>query len=983
MDHGRVAAGGFLYQFLRTAEAVLLALTDERVFACRVEGDPYPDELGSTDAVDFDLIDGQEKILRSVQVKSGGPDARLSAGQVFTILARMVSKAEAEEYVLLTNTGISPGAAELGRLFETGLTRDRLTEPRNLLRGAAWERVAALSDQEFLRLRRCRISVDRRSRAELREAMLEAIRSARRKDGRGIGMQSSGLLLAYLHWETHRRADSPQDAVWLMSDVREALYLNNQALAESLGARDWGEVLGLPARVPDVPRTTLLEAIADALQPFRPVGRTVAGCTLTGLSGIGKSSLASWYVAEYLDAYDIVLWIDASSPPYTLLEGFRAAAARLGIDPDISAGQLRTFVHERLSRLAGRWLIVFDDCEAAAVLPWVPRIGDGDVLLTSVDSTLRLGTYRRIPVHGMTAPESAGLLAARLELTDGQAQAAGDLISRLAAALDYWPLALELAAGYLLSCGYTVSDIPHYLQALKIRSLDDQSSVPAGYPVTLIAAINMALTRLAVPGTDQQLLDLTASMIMEASYLSSRQIPIHLLASAAMTDLDTLPGDRGPVVFQDPHLHEIVRSLRRVSFARMDQPLPRRDGDLATAEHTIAMNSVLQEVMRDRTENHPEFPGWQANLERLAFHLDHWLASAAHNGEADKAHLLVPHVDTLVRHLQRLGLASNRIAVLTGNLAAMYAAINDFDTSIELLKTELQILLHAAEVNEFLVAQARLHLAHALAGGEQIGTSRAAEAVETLENIAVFTQRLALEPSAHDAATRFCSQSLDILRKVRDSGQIPGISQPLADTFTDVLTRLPPSWDTRARAAAALANDFLSAGQADRAEAACRPYTTPLVYGDNLQLELQRLLIEALAFQRKWEETKTELTALGARLGHNPLHRGTAQDTLHNTGLVVSAAALFGDRQAADVFAYMMSMPPIATVRSSPQPSYKAKFSILGLTLAVVEHSQSGISSHLSEVQQASMSDPALANEQGWLFLAAAAISLAGETPHR
>jgi hypothetical protein len=50
------------------------------------------------------------------------------------------------------------------------------------------------------------------------------IRSARRKDGRGIGMQSSGLLLAFLHWETHRRADSPQDAVWLMSDVREALY---------------------------------------------------------------------------------------------------------------------------------------------------------------------------------------------------------------------------------------------------------------------------------------------------------------------------------------------------------------------------------------------------------------------------------------------------------------------------------------------------------------------------------------------------------------------------------------------------------------------------------------------------------------------------------------------------------------------------------------------------------------------------------------
>ena len=92
MDGGRVAAGGFLYQYLRTAEAVLLALaTDGRVHACRVEGDPRPTELGSADIVDFDLIDRNETVLRSVQVKSGAPDFQLSPGDVFTILARLVS----------------------------------------------------------------------------------------------------------------------------------------------------------------------------------------------------------------------------------------------------------------------------------------------------------------------------------------------------------------------------------------------------------------------------------------------------------------------------------------------------------------------------------------------------------------------------------------------------------------------------------------------------------------------------------------------------------------------------------------------------------------------------------------------------------------------------------------------------------------------------------------------------------------------------
>jgi hypothetical protein len=503
--------------------------------------------------------------------------------------------------------------------------------------------------------------------------------------------------------------------------------------------------------------------------------------------------------------------------------------------------------------------------------------------------------------------------------------------------------------------------------------------VPAGYPVTLIAAINMALERLAVRGADQNTLNLTASMIMEASYLSSRQIPIHLLASAAMSDLDTLPGDRGPVVFQDPLVHEVFRSLRRVSLVRTDQPLPRRENDLATAEHTISMNSVLQEVMRARTESHPEFAAWRTELERLAFHLDHWLTSAVHNGEADKAHMLVPHVDTLVRHLQRLDLASNRIAILVGNLAGMYEAVNDLDTSIDLLRTEVRLLLHAPEVDEFLVCQARLHLAQALTADEQVEANQAAEAVENLGNIAVSIQRLALEDSAQDTASRFCARSLDILGKIKDAGMVLRMSQTLADIFTDVLTRLPPTWATQAHAAGLLASDLLSSGRADRAEAVCRPYTTPLIHGDNLQLELQRLLIEALAVQEKWKEAMAELSTLGARLGRNPLHRGTAQDTLHNTGLPVAVAALLGDQLAADLFSYLMSLPCFASIRQAPQPSYAAKFSILGLTLAVIQDSQPDISKYLAEVRQASIRDAALANEPGWLLLAATAMHLAGE----
>jgi hypothetical protein len=314
------------------------------------------------------------------------------------------------------------------------------------------------------------------------------------------------------------------------------------------------------------------------------------------------------------------------------------------------------------------------------------------------------------------------------------------------------------------------------------------------------------------------------------------------------------------------------------------------------------------------------------------------------------------------------------------NLAGIYTATKDLDTSIELLKAELHILNHTAHRDEFLVCQARLHLAQALAGDERLGADRAAEATEHLENIAVFTQGLALEPSTQKAASHFCTRSLDILRRVKDAGHAPRMSQPLEDIFVDVLARLPETWDAKAQAAAQLASNFLSAGHADQAEAACRPYVTPLVYGDNLQLELQRLLIEALAVQAKWQETKAELSALGPRLGNHPLHRGTAQDTLHNTGFPVAIAALLGDQLAAELLSYLMLMPCFASIRRAPEPSYRAKFSVLGLALAVVENSPSGISRYLSEVQESSISDPALVTEHGWLLLAVTAINFAGQT---
>ena len=607
--------------------------------------------------------------------------------------------------------------------------------------------------------------------------------------------------------------------------------------------------------------------------------------------------MAARYVAEYLDAYNMVFWFDASIAPSTLVEGFREAAEKLGADPDVSAERLRAAVHDALSRMAGRWLIIFDDAQPKTISPWVPRVGDGDVLFTSIDSSHRFGTARPVPVGGMSPEEASRLLAARLNLAADQEEAHRPLIERLAAGLDYWPLALELAAGYMHSCGYSVTDIPYYLDQLKLRSLDDRDSVPDGYPATLIAAIGLAASRLSGPGADPVVRDLAADLILEGAYLSSRRIPLHLLASAREPELDSLPGDAGPVVVENPEVHEAVRALGRVSFSRPDQPLPRRETDLPTAEHTLSFNSVLQEVMRARAESSPNFPTWKANLERLAYHLDHWLASACHNGEADKLHALAPHAEVLVGHLGRLSLTSDRIPILIGNLAGFYTATGDRESATDLLRTEIRLLSNVAVPNEFHINQARLHLAQALTADELIDQDRADEAISHLEPIAIHSQRLAAEAKTHRAAVHFSPlhwTSWKISLRADTGPSAPA----LVAVFTETLGRMPPSWESGARKAGKKASDLISADQAAQAEGVCRPYLAPLQYGSNLQLEIHRLLIEALLYQQKWDEAREEVSAIAARLGAKPIHRRTAEELLHNAGLPARIMGLARQAQA-------------------------------------------------------------------------------------
>ncbi len=956
MDGGRVAAWGFLYQYLRTVEAVLTAVEDDRFGACRVEGGAGTGDSNQLDVVDFDLVGPDDEVLLAAQVKTGGSTASLGLGVVYRVLVELVSRCDAERYELLTNLPLTSRAGKVVDLLarpDLSVGERRAEVARTLAGARSSADVTKLTDDQVERLGRCRVLVDPRDRTDVADSVKTRVWDCRRQRGRGVGPRSSGLLLAHLLAEVHRRAAFAEHAVWTKADVIHAVVQDEGDIVDVLGGRDWGSVLGLMAPVPDLPRTALVEQIVSALQPYRATGRSVRHCTLTGLSGIGKSSLAAAYVASYADAYEATYWLDAASPD-SIEDGFQALALRLGIEQNGTSEQLRSTVHEALSRRAGRSLLVLDDATPDLARRWSPRLADADVLITTIDATARLGNP--IAVTPLTDDEAVELIHRRLEESPADPD---DQARRLAAELEHWPLAIELATGYLHGCGYTLADVEHYLEALKVRSLGDDRSVPTGYPRTLVAAIELGLDLLH-RSNPRETAGLATEMLKRASYLSGRRVPIQLLAVPLALGADNLPAfddiseSDGPVVLQDPQLPEAVRALCRISFARCDERLAWRAPDLIpTADHTIAVNAVLQEVVRTRLEEGAAQDEWKDELRRLALHANHWLSAATNNHEVTKAHQLAPHAATLAAHLRRLDVAGRRIAVLAGNLASIYIGAGRDEEAIDLLQSEIDMILDDPDgVDAFLEHQARLYLARALANSDQAAQLDPNPAVEELARVLTYAQVIALDHKTHQAAAKFCVSALNILSILHDRITATDESSALVTVLRDLQQRLPSTTHTEKMDAIERISCMINAGEDDDAARIARDLLAHSRQDPNFEIELRRLLVEALVEQQKWRECRTEIDNLAEELGNPPLSRESAQLALHNIALKLVAVTLdSGAPEPRVLLQDLLSQPCFVHTIAISGGEYRARFDLFALAAAVYDGTIDDIGERLAKAE--------------------------------
>lgn len=313
-------------------------------------------------------------------------------------------------------------------------------------------------------------------------------------------------------------------------------------------------------------RTLLLADIRNRLT----AGDRTAVVVLSGIGGVGKTTIATEYAYLFAGDYDLVWWLDAHRAELIAEEAEKLAVKAGWTEPGAAVSAVQRAVLENLRR-SGRWLLVFDNVEEAEQLtPWLPS-GNGHVLVTSRSRGFA-GVAQILDVGVMSRQESVDLLQVA---TSGLGR---DEAEPLADDLGDLPLALIQAAGLLTEYGMSAQEYREQLQVNAAGLLDESRAVH--YPVSLAAGLQVTLDRL----TEQD----AAGFDL-----------VHLLSVLAPAPVRPDWLRKAPAAALTPALAEVCGSvlpLRRMLSRLADLGLAR----ITTAG--IAMHRLTQAVLRDRRD---------------------------------------------------------------------------------------------------------------------------------------------------------------------------------------------------------------------------------------------------------------------------------------------------------------------------------------------------------------------------------------------
>ncbi|RSS74711.1 FxSxx-COOH system tetratricopeptide repeat protein [Streptomyces sp. WAC06614] len=418
-----------------------------------------------------------------------------------------------------------------------------------------------------------------------------------------------------------RRLDLPTERIGTETGRRGPRFPNDPP-------EIWGRV---PRRNPRFTgRNDVIATLREALTDAPPGASTV---TLLGLSGVGKTQVATEYAYRFASEYDVVWWVPAEDRP-TLRERLADLAPALGLPRGAgSYGEQIRAVLEALRRGTpyGRWLIVFDGCDNPDDLTDLLPSGAGDVIITSRNREWASRHTSLVEVPLYARPESVTFIRRRARrLTHDEAD-------QLAEALEDYPLALDQTAGWLADSPLTVGD---YLRLLR-RRLDSREAVTVSddYPLPFPTALAILLNNVRENFPD------ALALLRLFVFFAPGPVPLRLLREFPAEEVpEQLAGLINDQIRWNAALNKLVQfSVVRLEYS--DLPVEEGGGGL----ETVQLHSMVHGIVRENLS--------EAEAAPLARAVRQVLAAADPGRPSDSQ--LWPRYAELIPHLETAGVLTS------------------------------------------------------------------------------------------------------------------------------------------------------------------------------------------------------------------------------------------------------------------------------------------------------------------------------------
>ncbi|MGW4077270.1 FxSxx-COOH system tetratricopeptide repeat protein, partial [Streptomyces asiaticus] len=420
---------------------------------------------------------------------------------------------------------------------------------------------------------------------------------------------------------------------------------------------------------------------------------------MSGLGGIGKSTLALHFAHTHHSDYTAVWWIDAETPE-TITSSLAQLTTRVNAGTNTSSMPSAVLAEWALTWLDTHpgWLLVFDNATHPDHLaPYLARLTSGDHLITS---RLTYGWHdlATTPLHlDVLTPAAATNLLHQLAGPGPSSEAAA--AQELADELGYLPLALEQAGAYIRRTHKTYSGYLHRLRSQTARMLNTPGN---GDPHSITIARTWRVTLDTIAERDP----LAVHLLRVLAWLAPHDIPRDLLSGIADepdadTDALALLNDFSMITLTESTAttHRLVQALARTP----DPQDPHRSDSAITQAQSTASTLIHHALPADPETNTAGWPRWRTLLP----HIDAYLTHTRPNTDTTETHLIL---HAAARFLHDQGQLSQAIhyahrsvttsARLNGedhpdtltsrsNLAYAYLAAGDLDRAIPLYEQAL------------------------------------------------------------------------------------------------------------------------------------------------------------------------------------------------------------------------------------------------------------------------------------------------------